>query len=411
MQQIVFEEPYQFIPPVRKNYWAQILKHVIWPILRRNYGLASIDYRGLEHYLEAVRAGHGILVAGNHCRPEDPMVIGSLVHRTGQPMYAMASWHVFKQSRIQAWLVRHCGAFSIYREGIDRQALNLAIDILATAERPLVIFPEGAISRHNDLLNNLLEGTVFIARTAARRRAKNGSGRVVLLPLMVKYRFLGDLEGSLTPVLESIEKRLTWQVQDELSLVERVFKIGEALLALKEMQYLGESQSGPLAARIDHLREAVFAPIEMDWGTGDDSEGTIGRVKRLRSAILPDMIAKKVSDAERKRRWRQLADLYFAQQVSFYPPEYVRSNPTPERIMETVERFDEDVHDVGRIHRPWHAILEFGEPIEVAPEKVRGARDPLLGELSQRMRSILAGLQSESGPPLPLPDPLPAIGL
>ncbi len=411
MQQIVFEEPYQFIPPVRKKYWSDILQHIIRPILRRKYGVVSVEYRGLEHFLQAVRAGHGILLAGNHCRPEDPLVIGSLVKHTGQPMYAMASWHVFKQSCLQTWLVRRCGAFSIYREGIDRQALNLAIEILATAERPLVIFPEGAISRHNDLLNNLLEGTTFIARTAARRRAKAGQGGVVLLPLIVKYRFLGDLEGSLTPVLESIERRLTWQPQDSLSLLERTFKIGEALLALKEIEYLGQSQCGPLAARIDHLREAVFAPIEIEWGSGDELEGTIERVKRLRSAILPDMVAKKVNDAERKRRWRQLADLYFAQQVSFYPPEYVRSNPTPERVMETVERFDEDVHDVGRIHRPWHVILELGEPIEVAPEKVRGASDPLLGELSRRMRALLAGLQSEAGPPLPLPEVLPAIGL
>jgi 1-acyl-sn-glycerol-3-phosphate acyltransferase len=350
-------------------------------------------------------------VASNHCRPEDPLVIGTLVNETGQPMYAMASWHVFKQSRVQTWLVRHCGAFSIYREGIDRPALNLAIDILATADRPLIIFPEGAISRHNDLLNNFLEGTTFIARTAARRRAKEGHGRVVILPLIVKYRFLGDLEAALKPVLEGIEKRLTWQPQDEMSLLERVFKIGEALLTLKEMEYLGESQSGPLAARIDHLREAVFAPIEMEWGTGDEAEGTIERVKRLRSAILPDMIARKVSDSERQRRWRQLADLYFAQQVSFYPPDYVRSSPTPERVMETVERFDEDVHDVARIHRPWHAIVALGEPLEVSPDKIRGARDPLLGQLSERMRTLLAGLQTEAGPPLPLPDSLPAIGL
>jgi hypothetical protein len=211
--------------------------------------------------------------------------------------------------------------------------------------------------------------------------------------------------------MELIEKRLTWQPQAQLSLVERVFKIGEALLALKEMEYLGEVQSGPLRDRLDSLREAMFAPIEMEWGAGDDDEGAIERVKRLRTLILPDMIAGKVSPEERRRRWRQLTDLYFAQQVSFYPPEYVRSNPTPERVMETVERFDEDTHDVAQIHRPWHVILEFGEPIEVEPEKIRGAKDPLLGEIAQRMGSLLAKLQSESGPPLPLPETLPAIGL
>src|SRR5437016_7892267 len=220
MQQIVFEEPYRFSPPVRGWFWPGVLQHIVRPILRRSYGVESIEYRGIEHYRRAAAAGHGILLASNHCRPEDPLVVGTLVKETGQPMYAMASWHVFKQARLQAWMVRHCGAFSIYREGIDRQALNLCIEILSTAERPLLIFPEGAISRHNDRLNNLLEGTVFIARTAARRRAKQGTGRVVLQPAILKYRFRGDLEASLMPVLESIEKRLTWQTQAELSLLE-----------------------------------------------------------------------------------------------------------------------------------------------------------------------------------------------
>ena len=106
MQQIVFEEPYRFIPPVRGRFWPNVLQHVVRPILWRSYGVESVEYRGLEHYRRAVAAGHGILLAANHCRPEDPLVIGTLVKETGQMMYAMASWHVFKQTFMQAWMVR-----------------------------------------------------------------------------------------------------------------------------------------------------------------------------------------------------------------------------------------------------------------------------------------------------------------
>jgi len=52
-------------------------------------------------------------------------------------------------------------------------------------------------------------------------------------------------------------------------------------------------------------------------------------------------------------------------QLSSYPPYYIRSNPTPERLTETVERFEEDTTDKARIHGRWHVILQIGEPIMV----------------------------------------------
>ena len=82
--------------------------------------------------------------------------------------FAMASWHVFKQNWLAAFVCHRVGGFSVYREGLDRKALDTAIGIVATAERPLIIFPEGGISAANDRLMSLMEGTSFVARAAAR---------------------------------------------------------------------------------------------------------------------------------------------------------------------------------------------------------------------------------------------------
>jgi hypothetical protein len=40
------------------------------------------------------------------------------------------------------------GAFSIKREGVDRQAIDTAIDVLVRADRPLVMFPRGLHLTH-----------------------------------------------------------------------------------------------------------------------------------------------------------------------------------------------------------------------------------------------------------------------
>ncbi|MFN9371316.1 MAG: hypothetical protein ACK6D3_05460 [Planctomycetaceae bacterium] len=42
----------------------------------------------------------------------------------------MASWHIFMQGWKQRLFSRIGGGFSVYREGLDRQALNTAIEIL-----------------------------------------------------------------------------------------------------------------------------------------------------------------------------------------------------------------------------------------------------------------------------------------
>ena len=80
---------------------------------------------------------------------------------------------------------------------MDRESLKASIQILAAARRPLLIFPEGHITRTNDRLGPLLEGTAFIARSAARQRAEQTPpGAVVVHPVAIRYLFLGDLAKS-----------------------------------------------------------------------------------------------------------------------------------------------------------------------------------------------------------------------
>jgi hypothetical protein len=83
-------------------------------------------------------------------------------------------------------------------------------------------------------------------------------------------------------------------------------------------------------------------------------------------------------------------------QLSSYPSYYVRSNPTLERLTETVERLEEDTTDKARIHGRWHVILEVGVPIMVSPSyrENPSSLSQQLQELTQRMLdSINQGLE------------------
>ena len=399
MQNIVVAKPYKFIPPHTGRFWPWILMRRAPAILRKSHGVVRLDLRHTERLQASVDAGHGIMLAPNHCRPCDPFVLAMLVRAVGRNFHIMASWHLFMESRYQHWILPRLGVFSIYREGLDREALKCAVRLLADAKRPVVIFPEGVISRHNDRLNALMEGTSLMARMAARQRAEaTPAGRVVIHPVAVRYAFDGDIEQALTPVLREIEGRLSWSPQDKLPLLDRILKVGDALLSLKEIEYFGAAQTGELADRIQRLIDRVLEPLEQEWLKGRRAPDIVQRVKLLRMAILPDMIGDELDEASKEKRWKQLADVYLAQQLACYPAGYFTPQPTAERLLETVERFEEDLTDKTRIHAPIRAIVDVGEAIEVSPEKPKGDTDPVMSSLRSQLESMLAASLKEVRP-------------
>ena len=398
MQNIVIDKPYHFVPPHHSDFWPTLMRAYMPSYLKKYHGVESTEYFGVEKLRASLNAGHGIMLAPNHCRPCDPMLVGSMAATVSQPVYIMASAHLFLQGGLQAWLLPRLGVFSVYREGLDREALKCAVQILVDAKRPLVIFPEGAISRTNDRLNPLMDGTVFIARNAAKQRKDtNPPGKVVIHPVAIRYFFRGNVEKAVVPALEEIEKRFSWQPQKNKPLVDRVVKVGEALLTLKELEYAEKPQAGTLAQRVSALIDQLLVPLENEWLKGKKTEGNvIARVKALRTAILPDMVAGDITEEERARRWEQLADIYLAQQLFFYPPDYFSSPSTPEQLLETVERFEEDLTDAVRVYRPIHAAMEIGDAIEVGPSRERGVEtDPVMAKLRSDIESMLDRLKEK----------------
>lgn len=398
MDNVVIEKPYVFVPPYEGQRWQKLLQRFARRRLRRKFGLREVRCVGLEKLQQSRQEGHGILLAPNHCRPADPFVVMELARQAGIVPHTMASAHLFMQGRLQAWILRRAGVFSVYREGMDRQAIAAAIAILADAKRPLVIFPEGVITRSNDRLNALMDGTAFIARSAAKKRADlTPPGKVVVHPVALKYHFRGDIKTAIEPTLDELEQRLAWRPQRHLPLVERIGKVGVGLLSLKEIEFLGEPHNGTISARVERLIDHLLVPLEAEWLKGKSDETVVGRVKKLRAAVLPGMIQGEITAEERERRWRQLADMYLAQQLSCYPPDYLQSNPSAERMLETVERFEEDLTDACRVYPPMTVTVQIGEPILVNPARDRGAaEDPVMSGIEQQLQTMISTINKEN---------------
>ncbi len=399
MQDVLIEKPYKFIPPITQDWVPKTIRalSLYKPHLRKAEGVVDFEIRHLGRLTESLEQGHGILMAPNHSRTSDPPLFGQVAQEAGCLFWVMASWHLFNQGWFYKWAIRALGGFSVYREGVDRTAIDYAIQCIEQAKRPLVLFPEGTTSRTNDRLMPMLDGLAFIARAAAKKRKKRDGGKVVVHPTAIRYIFQGDVDKCCIPVLEEIEDRITWRKLHGTPLLERISRVGEALLTLKEIEYFGKPQEGNMVERQNNLINGLLGPLEEEYFDGKSESGIIARIKAIRMKLLPEMARGEISEAEKTKRWAQLEDSYLAQQVYCYPGGYLDGNPSVERIIETVERFEEDLTDKARVHGNFKAIIDIGEPIEVSTKRDRKAtKDPLMVELQERLESMIANLATES---------------
>ncbi len=400
MQNIIIEKPYRFVPPHRGTRWPAFIQrfNLYGKYLKHFEGVESYEVRGAHHLKKSLDAKHGVLLAPNHSRMSDPLVLGFLAKEVDCNLYSMASWHLFNQGWFKAWAIRVMGGFSIYREGVDRKSLATAVDAMVEADRPLVVFPEGSTTRTNDHLHALLDGVAFVARSAAKRRIKEERGKTVIHPIGIKYVFQGDIDATVRPVLHEIEQRLGWRTSEELRLLERVERMGEGLFCLEEIRYTGRAYSGDdMATRTSRLINCILQPLEKEWLKVESTGSILPRIKALRSRMLPDMIEGNLSSEERSRRWMQLEDIYVAQQISCYIPNYLRDFPSIDRLLETVERYEEDLKDKTTVHGALKVIIDVDEPIVVTDQRrPKGDEDPLMTQLRDRLQAKMTHLAKES---------------
>ena len=204
----------------------------------------------------------GVLIAPNHAAHYDSAALYLAADAIKTPLYYMTAWQVFGMaSRWEQFLMQRLGCFSIDRESTDRSAYKQAVSILRKESCPLVVFPEGDIYHTTDRVTPFREGAAAIAISAARREA---IARIAVVPCGIKFWYTDDPSTKLAEVDERIGRCVCscdrscnnlWQA--------RIYRFAEAVLALKEIEYLGATRSGKLVDRISHLAQSILEELEV----------------------------------------------------------------------------------------------------------------------------------------------------
>ncbi len=395
-----FAEPYRFIPPYRSTFWCRIARLFLFRHLRGKHGVHRFQTDGAEHFLASIKAGAGILLTPNHCRWADPLVMGATAGLLGHYLYYMASYHLFKQGRFRGWMLRRLGGFSVWREGPDREAIKTAVQILVSAERPLVLFPEGTWLRQNDRVLPLQEGISLILRQAI----KQGERPLAVHPMAIKYWMLQDPSDVASERLSALERSIGWSPQDALGPVARVEKLGTALVGLREVELLGATQPGTLDERTSRLVGSQLERLErLHLGKAGDG-WAMERVRRVRQHLTRRLLENGTDQRVAEAIRRDLAVLLLCENLTGHSLAYLQESPTPERLVETVQRIEEtiaDRHETPMV--PMGVQVRFGPAIDARQlftgGKAERGSDPLVVRLRPAMQGLLDSINAEGPPP------------
>jgi hypothetical protein len=392
-----------FWAPRPSGVWRKLLSPVRKFYLKQFYAVRDVHVEGLER-LSAVRENDGVLLTPNHSHDSDPHVMMELGRRLERQFYFMAAWQIFKGHRgIDGFVLQRMGAFSVDREGCDRRAMRQAVELMTTA-RWLVVFPEGEIYHTNERLTPLREGVAFMAGTAQKSLEKEAGGRKVwIVPTAIRYTYLEDVTPQLEAAMGELEERMKLKSGKGAPLPQRIVRFGDAMLTLKEKEHLGKAQDGDLAGRLKTLINAILERHETKWLRKTQADGSVSvRVKGLRQQLLEAWVDEN-ADAEVRAGAREaLDDVQLVMQLYSYPGDYVKENPTVERMAETIEKFEEDVY--GGIIRPKGeraARVMIGSPIDMSAEgsaqRPRAAATELTAKLEKEIRGLMVEAASPAG--------------
>ena len=356
----------------------------------------------------AIHPGVAAFLAPNH--PEfltDWMLDKELARQVSPLMAHWAAWEIVNRDRwTQAFLLQNNLIANVSGGGGKDYSVRWALQ-----GHGVLLHPEGGATWHGDHVGPLAPGIVDMAwntcRIVARMMAKTP---VAIVPMVWKYRFIGDASAGLDREMALIERRLRLSTGRGLALEKRFEALQWSVLLRRRERFgfMGPVGKSPLpphdffevqATFAKHLLETLEGPYGRLEGDPPRAYHALRRTIRERAGQDP------AAARDALRRLREIERLgYFAREI------YDRPTLTQEQIAESLKQMRsaliaprglEGLLDLVPVPAaPRAAHIRVLEPFQVQEAFAAGgdeaaAKAALLGALRERMQAALDALNAQ----------------
>lgn len=392
-----------FIPAKPRRRFIRLLEWLNHLVALPALGIeVALGPRDLQR-LRAVPRDVGLLVASNHPAYSDPLIVFEVSRQWGRCCTWMAARELF--SRMGGWMgsfLRRTGAFSVWRGGQNHDAAAFVRHTLADCRFPIVVFPEGHTFYLNDVLLPLKPG---VAAWSVDTVADHSELPVWIMPMIIKYRYQGDIRGPLDRAVLNMERTVlrgaapVSQGEFWSRLYLRLHRIADVILSRQERFHKAPPPPGAdIDERVQALCATIIRRLEIRY-MGEEGRGDFfDRSRHLMARLKDDDDPQNQKDALVAR---------FAWALSTFYAGYLSPESSPERFAETVQKLMREITHRApitfRARRTAHVCV--GEPIDVrhlvagyelsVPAERRAAADVVLEHLTARMSDLLADARDE----------------
>jgi hypothetical protein len=297
---------------------------------------------GIMDEVKATGKQH-ILFVANHSTHSDPQIMVEVQRQLGLPTLFMAAYDVFLRSKLDAWVMRKTGAFSVDRDGSDRQSMNTAVKALVDGEYGLTIFPEGNVYFMNDDVQPFMEGAAFMAMKAQKKLGPDTT--IWAVPVAIKATHLEDQRETVKGMIRELATASGIELADTDDWSGLIKHMGIQLLH-QRLEALGlpveHLDIANLGSSLQVSAELVIQKLEADLDQAPKEEESLtDRIRKLRRKIHQIRLdPEREADAEQAKLWADHAMV--ALRIMSYTGDYLDSKPTLDRFAETCEKLNED---------------------------------------------------------------------
>ncbi|MEM9753781.1 MAG: lysophospholipid acyltransferase family protein [Planctomycetota bacterium] len=392
------DRPYEWIKPVPSPVLGRMIRRYnARRFLPRVKRIVEVRRRGGDDLLARLTGGDRLLLLPNHPTHADAAVFMESLREIGVPSQLMAAYDVFLRGKVDRFVMRRMGAFSVDRDASDPRPIKHAMDVLTRGRQALTIFPEGNVYLENDRVGPFQDGAAFLALRAQQKISE--TGRILAVPVAIKASFVGDARPEVRRRLTSLAEAVgvpgldaTPDASDPRSALMRLGTTAmKRNLKLRGLdcpwEQLGDAadEHADLPGLIRCAASGILDRLESKLDLSPrDPEALTDRVRICRRVIHEVRVdPARQADHAAAATWADEAIL--ALRLMSYSGTYLAEKVSVDRVAETAEKLEEDVF--GRMPEPFGdrlAVVRFGEPIDLR-ERLAEA-----GKLRQAVRTVTA---------------------